>query len=215
MPPQFEFPGEDDFWTPMVLTSDRSNAMDQVIARLKPNIGLARAAEDVTIIRRRLAPQGRHEEVEFRFVFLKDIMGANVRPILKILFASVTALLLVGCFNVANLFLSRSTARHHEIAMRSAFGASRLRIIRQLLTESTLLAGFAAVLGLVLATVLGKMLAGLLPHSVPEPGSLYHAVDSQLDWRVLVFSTGMALSTGVLFGLAPAISVSRSNFLSR
>jgi putative ABC transport system permease protein len=214
MPPQFEFPGEGDFWTPMVLTSDRSNAMDLVIARLKPNISLARAGEDVTIIQHRLAPQDRHEEVHFRFVFLKDIMGANVRPILKILFASVTALLLVGCFNVANLFLTRSTARHHEIAMRSAFGASRLRIIRQLLTESTLLAGFAAVLGLVLATVLGKMLAGLLPQSVPESGSLYHAVNSQIDWRVLVFSTGVALSTGVLFGLAPAISVSRANLLS-
>jgi putative ABC transport system permease protein len=214
MPAQFEFPGQGDFWTPMVLSNDRSNAMDQVIARLKPNISLARATEDVTIIQHRLAPQDRHEEIHFRFVFLKDIMGADIRPTLNILFASVAALLLIGCLNVANLFLTRSTVRHHEIAMRRALGASRSRIIRQLLTESVLLAGFAAAFGLVLATVLGKALAGLMPQSVPEPGSLYHAVVSQIDWRVLVFSICVALATGLLFGLAPAISVSNSKLSS-
>jgi putative ABC transport system permease protein len=198
----------------MVLTNDRSNAMDQVIARLKPNISLARATEDVTIIQHRLAPQDRHDEVHFRFVFLKDILGADVRPTLNILLASVAALLLIGCLNVANLFLTRSTVRHHEIAMRRALGASRLRIIRQLLTESVLLAGFAAALGLVLATVLGKTLAGLMPQSAPEPGSLYHAVVSQMDWRVLVFSICVALATGILFGLAPAVSVSKSTLSS-
>jgi predicted permease len=214
MPAQFEFPSQGDFWTPMVLANDRSNAMDQVIARLKPNISLARATEDVTIIQHRLAPQDRHEEVPFRFVFLKDILGADVRPTLNILLASVMALLLIGCLNVANLFLTRSTVRHHEIAMRRALGASRLRIIRQLLTESVLLAGFAAALGLVLATVLGKTLAGLMPQSAPEPGSLYHAVVSQMDWRVLVFSICVALATGILFGLAPAVSVSKSTLSS-
>jgi putative ABC transport system permease protein len=202
MPVQFEFRGQGDFWTPMVLTNDRSNAMDQVIARLKPNISLARAREDVTIIQHRLAPQDRHEEVHFRFVFLKDIVGADVRPTLNILFASVATLLLIACLNVANLFLTRSTVRHHEIAMRRALGASRSRIIRQLLTES------------VLATVLGKTLAGLMPRRVPEPGSLYHAVISQIDWRVLVFSICVALATGILFGLAPAISVSKSTLSS-
>jgi predicted permease len=214
MPPQFQFPDQPDFWTPMVLTSDRSNAMDQVIARLKPNISLARATEDVAIIQHRLAPQDRHDEVHLSFVFLKDIMGADVRPTLNVLLASVAALLLIACINVANLFLTRSTARHHEIAMRRALGASRLRIIRQLLTESILLAGFAAALGLVLATVLGRTLAGLLPQYVPEPGSLYHAVVSQIDLRVLGFSLCVALATGVLFGLAPALSVSKSNLSS-
>lgn len=214
MPAQFEFPGQEDFWTPMVLTNDRSNAMDRVIARMKPNISLVRATEDVTIIQHRLAPEDSHEEIHFRFVFLKDILGADVRPTLNILFASVAALLMIGCLNVANLFLTRSTVRHREIAMRRALGASRLRIIRQLLTESVLLAGFAAVLGLVLATVLGKTLAGLMPQSVPEPGSLYHAVVSQIDWRVLVFSVCMALATGILFGLAPAISVAKSKLSS-
>lgn len=168
----------------------------------------------MTIIQHRLAPADRHDEVHFRFVFLKDILGADVRPTLNILFASVAALLLIGCLNVANLFLTRSTVRRHEIAMRRALGASRLRIIRQLLTESVLLAVLAAVLGLVLATLLGNTLAGLMPHSVPEPGSLYHAVVSQIDWRVLVFSMGVALATGILSGLAPAISVSKSKLSS-
>lgn len=214
MPPQFQFPDQPDFWMPMVLTTDPSNAMDQVIARLKPNITLARATEDLTIIQRRLAPQNRHDEVHLGFVFLKDIMGAPIRPMLNVLFASVVALLLIGCINVANLFLTRSLARHHEIAMRRALGASRLRILRQLLTESIFLAGVAAVLGVALATVLGKTLAGLLPQSVPEPGSLYHAVVSQIDLRVLGFSSFVALATGVLFGLAPAMSISKSNLWS-
>src|SRR5215475_11487038 len=90
---------------------------------------------------------------------LKDIMGADVRPTLNVLLASVGALLLIACINVASLFLTRATARYHEIAMRRALGANRLRIICQLLTESILIAAFAAVLGLALATVLGRTLA--------------------------------------------------------
>ncbi len=82
MPPSFQFPNQPDFWTPMVLTSDRSNATDQIIARIKPNVTLARAAQDVTIIQHRASPPNRHDEINLSFVFLKDKMGANIRPTL-------------------------------------------------------------------------------------------------------------------------------------
>ena len=148
MPASFQFPNQPDFWTPMVLTSDRSNATDQIIARIKPNITLARAVEDVTMIQHRASPSNRHDEIHLSFIFLKDKMGASIRPTLTFLLAAVALLLLIGCANVANLFLARATARRHEISMRRALGAGRMRIIRQLLTESTLLAGFGGVLGL-------------------------------------------------------------------
>jgi predicted permease len=210
MPPGFQFPNQPDFWTPLVLTSDRSNATDKVIARLKPNVTLARAAEDVTIIQHRASPSNRHDEIHLTFVFLKDEMGANVRPTLRFLLAAVALLLLIGCANVANLFLTRATARRQEISMRRALGASRMRIIRQLLTESTLLAGCGGVLGLVLAAAMGSALTGLMPQSAREAGSLHQVVASRIDIWVFAFSFCVAVATGILFGLAPAMSVSKS-----
>jgi putative ABC transport system permease protein len=213
MPPSFQFPNQPDFWTPMVLTSDRSNATDQIIARLKPNVTLARAAEDAAILQHGNSPADRHEEIHLSFVFLRDIMGAKIRPTLNVLLAAVALLLLIACANVANLFLTRATARRHEISMRRALGASRMRIIRQLLTESTLLAGFAGVLGVALAAALGAALTGLLPQSGAGPGGLYQIVTAKLDIWVLGFSFCVALGTGILFGLTPAMSVSKSDLL--
>jgi predicted permease len=210
MPPGFQFPNQPDFWTPLVLTSDRSNATDQVIARLKPNVTLARAAEDVTIIQHRASPSNRHDEIHLSFVFLKDEMGANIRSTLHFLLAAVALLLLIGCANVANLFLTRATARRQEISMRRALGAGRMRIIRQLLTESTLLAGCGGVLGLVLAAAMGSALTSLMPQSAREPGSLHQVVASRIDIWVFAFSFCVAVATGILFGLAPAMSVSKS-----
>jgi predicted permease len=210
MPSSFQFPNQPDFWTPMVLTSDRSNAMDQVIARLKPNVTLARAAEDVAIIQHRLSPSDRHDEIHLDFVFLKDKVGAGIRPTLNVLLAAVALLLVIGCANVANLFLTRSIARRHEISMRRALGASRMRIVRQLLTESTLLAVLGGVLGLALAAAMGSALTGLLPQTGHEPGALHQIVSSKIDLWVLAFSFCIAVATGILFGLAPAWSISKS-----
>lgn len=214
MPPLFQFPNKPDFWTPLVMTSDRSNATDQIIARLKPGITIQRVGEDIALIQRRLDPSNRHDEIHLSFVFLKDKMVVNIRSALIVLLVAVGLLLLIACANVANLFLTRATARQQEIIMRRALGASRMRIIRQLLTESTLLAGIGGVLGLLLAVAAQHVLMGLLPQSAADPGILHQAVTMDVDAWVLGFSFLTALGTGILFGFAPALSISRSSLHS-
>jgi putative ABC transport system permease protein len=212
MPPDFQFPNQPDFWTPLVLTAASSNATNEVIARLKPGITLARATEDGNIIQHR-SKTNPHDEIRLNVAFLEKKAGADIRPTLNVLLAAVAVLLLIACANVANLFFARATARRHEITMRRALGASRGRIIRQLLTESLLLASFGGSLGLAIAVALGRALAALIPQSTSEPGLLNKVVHSDPDFRVLGFSIVITLATGILFGLLPAISVSNSSLL--
>jgi predicted permease len=211
MPARFQFPNNPDFWVPMVLTNDRSNATNQVIGRLKAGITLQRADEDSTLLEHRLNPEHAHDEIHLSFAFLQEKLSANFRPALIVLLASVALVLLIACANVANLFLTRSTGRRQEILIRRALGASRLRIVRQLLTESTLIAAIGGMLGVLLAVSTRRLLIQLLPHNTAGPGLLHAAITADIDAWVLGFSALTSLVTGILFGLAPALSVSRGD----
>ena len=133
-------------------------------------------------------------------------MVRSVRPSLLILFAAVGCVLLIACANVANLLLARAAARQKEVAIRSALGASRARVIRQMLTESMLLSIISGALGLLLSFWLVDLIISVSPPNSPRFS------ETNLDYRVLVFTLGISLLTGIIFGLAPALHTSKYRF---
>jgi putative ABC transport system permease protein len=142
---------------------------------------------------------------------LREALSGDVRPALLILAGAVSFVLLIACANVANLLLARAAGRNREIALRTAVGATRGRIIRQLLTESMILAIAGGVAGLFVAEIGVRLLLAFSPGNIPrinDPGHAANAI-SMLDWRVLLFLFGISLLTGVIFGLFPAMRVSR------
>src|SRR5207245_2622331 len=144
---------------------------------------------------------------------LRDRVVGDVRPALLILFGAVGFVLLIACANVANLLLARAAGRQKEFAIRTAIGASRFRVVRQLLTESALLAIVGGVAGFVLGSWGVRALLAISPGNIPRLTETTGAIESVplLDWRVFLFAIGVALITGVLFGLFPAVQISRSD----
>jgi putative ABC transport system permease protein len=206
MPERFDFPEQAELWTPLQLSidpNDRANDYN-VIARLKQGTSLEQATADMHIVAQRLRKRfgdlqmngGPRETVGvFRY---HDWIVGDVRPALLILMGAVGFVLLLACANVANLLLARSTARQHEMGVRTALGASRWRLLEQMLAESLSLSLAGGLLGVLLAQFGLPLLLRL------TPTGLRLAPGTEMDWRVFLFSAAVAVATGVLFGLFPA-----------
>jgi putative ABC transport system permease protein len=223
MPEQFQFPARDQlFWVP--ITTNRYwrdpalSSIDpghssgfyqrwQAVGRLKPGIQLAQAQAEVKTIfsRRRLAESNPNRGGDIDLLPVRVNLGGNTKLALVILFSAVSFVLLIACSNVANLLLARGTGREHEIAVRSALGASRRRIVGQLFAESALLAILAGCIGLMVVPLAVRSLISLAPADIPR----LH--DAGLDGTVLAFALGISLLAAVLAGLAPAWKLSHAS----
>ncbi len=187
-------------------TAERSTRYLSVIARLKPNVTLTRARADMAAVARNLeqAYPGPNSSTGAWLIPELNAVGGDRRSTLLVLFGTVAFVLLIACANVANLLLTRTAARHKEIAIRAALGASRPRFVGQVLTETLLLWAVGGSLGVALSVWATEALVKLSPHSIPR------LVQASVDLPVLIFALVMSLLTGLLFGLAPALQTSRT-----
>lgn len=227
MPPDVQYPtGSDlplddarihrtDLWIPLALTPKEAADRDQpnlyAIARLKPDVSLADAQAEMSLIMRRLDQLhtvdllnngGTHGWTAL-VKSLRETAVGPVRPLLLLLLGTVCCVLLIACGNAANLLLARFAARSHEFGVRAALGAGRIRVIRQVLTESMLLSSLAGAAGITFAWIFLRLLLRL------DPGDIPRLQQASLNLWVLLFVIGLVLITCLLFGTMPAVSASR------
>jgi len=208
MPAGFDFPEGTQVWWSMPINPQeepRDNRSFSVIGRLKPGVPLAQAQSQVSTINARLAKAYPEASTgwDANLSLLQDRLVKSVRPSLLVLLGAVALVLLIACANVANLLLARAASREKEVAIRTALGASRTRIIRQMLTESLLLSIIGGALGLFLSVWLTDLLISLNPPDSPRFGEV------NLDYRVLAFTIALSGLTGLVFGLMPALQASK------
>ena len=219
MPANYDFPLATEIWTPMVLTpvqrTTRTGQILQSVARLKPGQTVQQAAAEISSIATRLEKLYPDSNKNRRFVVwpaLKFLVGYETQQYMVMLLGSVAFVLLIACANVANLQFARATGRLREVAVRRALGASRARIVTQLLTESVLLSIAAAGLGLLVAWWGLRIMQNGMPPEIRR--YILGWNDMQLDSRALLFTLAAALVSGILAGLSPAWQCSQPNLTS-
>src|ERR1700728_1426558 len=225
MPPDFVFPSSEEMpgvfpfahqtqlWVPLALIPGplipAEDAELAVVGRLKPDVTLPQGQSEMNVLGKRLADQYPNSKGWFDIrvtPMARQIAGDMRRPLLLIL-GAVGVVLLIACSNVAGLLLSRSLARKKEFTLRTALGAGKWRLIRQLLTESLILAGVGGIAGILLAETAIHFVKVFAPPTIPRLSEV------SLDLRVVLFALAITFVTGILFGLAPAIASSRENLV--
>ena len=209
MPAGFNYPDDTELWTayPLDATEARDNRYLNAVSRLKPGVSIAQAQAELDTISQRLAQSYSETNSGWgvRLTELRERMVGELRPALYMLFGAVAFVLLIACANVANLLLARAAYRQKEIAVRTALGASRWRVVKQLLTESLLVSVVSGVIGLVLSVWLVKLLIAISPPNSPRFDEI------SINWQVFVFAFGLTILAGLLFGLVPALQTSRTD----
>jgi predicted permease len=217
LPSGFDLPHKADVWVPIAFTPEQTAAPSMaggrfltVLARMKPGVTLASAQRDMDGIAARFiedygVPYTKDTGWGITLVSLKEHLLGDSRGALLVLLGAVSFVLLIACANVASLLLARTAARHREIAVRAALGAGRRRLTRQFITESVVLAVAGGAAGLVLATWGIDALTSFVPERLPGVSEIH------LDGRMLAFTFAVTITTGLLFGVAPALAASRAD----
>lgn len=211
MPSGFTFPSrETDVWMPLrgmtpESWANRRNHILNVVARLRPGVPVHQSRLDMELIAQQLelAYPKDNAGVGVEVLPLRDVMSPQSRTLVIAVFAAALCLMLIACTNLANLLFARATARRHEFALRVAIGAGSERLIRQMLTESAVLAVAGSTLGMLLAVLAIPLLTILVPAALPIGAT------PEMDWRVLGFAALLTLATSIAFGVGPALRFSR------